>query len=101
MGQAKKRGTYEERVHQAQIRNKVVAGLINKSENTGLKTLVRRHGIQRVAVSLVATHCLQSLQEHANAKTAQESGPHILTPPGYDDGRRIVPARRRSGSVQR
>ena len=98
MGQAKKRGTFEERVNQAQLRNRVVGGLINKSENPGLKQLVRTHGIQRVAVSLVNTHQLHELQKLAEIQTAQESGPHLITPPGYNDSRRITPARHSPGS---
>jgi hypothetical protein len=102
MGQAKKRGTYEERVAQAQLCNSVVAKLIRESKNDGLANLVRTHGLQAVTESIRRTNNLGTLAEQAKEATAaQESGPRIITPPGYDDGWWIVPTRRRSGSIQR
>lgn len=82
MGQAKQRGTYEERVQKAQLRNRLVAGMINQSDNQGLKALVRSRGIQRVAVSLVNTKQLQTLANHV--QTVERESPRLIVPSGFD-----------------
>lgn len=78
MGQAKKRGTFEERLHGAELRNRLVKKLINETENKQLQKLVASHGIQRVAVSLVQTRQLQDLQTCAKSKQNEAQPPLLV-----------------------
>lgn len=77
MGQAKKRGTFEQRRQLAEIRNELVTQHIEKSGNGRLKMLLYEHGIQRVACSLVATGLINQITPPEPEK------PKLILPPTY------------------
>lgn len=54
MGQAKRRGTLEQRQALAELRNEALAAAINNGGNPVLTDILTRHGIQRTATKLTA-----------------------------------------------
>jgi hypothetical protein len=53
MGQAKHRGTFEERMAMAAARNKAIEEQTRKDANSDMEKFRRRHGTQRLATRLV------------------------------------------------
>jgi hypothetical protein len=52
MGQAKRRGTYEQRVEQAKQRNQMLMDRLAKTPPNKSHTFANRHGLQRLAMVL-------------------------------------------------
>ncbi len=52
MGQAKRRGTYEQRVEQANQRNAVLMDRLEKAPPNNTHTFAKRHGLQKLAMVL-------------------------------------------------
>lgn len=77
MGQAKKRGTFEQRRQLAEARNEMIARHIADSKNLTLKGLVNKHGLQRVACSLLATGMINHITPPEPEKSL------LVLPPRY------------------
>jgi hypothetical protein len=54
MGQAKQRGTFDQRKDMAESRNKLIEADLRKNPQSGMEKYRRQHGTQRLATRLVA-----------------------------------------------
>lgn len=79
MGQAKKRGSFEQRRARAVDRNRLIAHQIATSDNLMLKGLVRKFGIQQVACSLIKTGAINQLSAPEPEKS------NLILPPYHEN----------------
>lgn len=91
MGQAKQRGTFEERLRQAQAANEALERELYETASPQLKALIKKHGIQRfrmnqnmhIPVPLAATFSANEMGRMLNNKTPSLSGTKM--PTGQED----------------
>lgn len=101
MGQARKRGTYEQRVAAAQVRNHNLAVAVMQSDHPKLKRALRMHGPGQLAAAMISLGAIKPDDTHPKIDwpgenpAADRPGSSAIITPELQERRRIVPARLR------
>jgi len=99
MGQAKNRGSFEQRAEQAELRNRLLKKQILSGDNQRLKNAVNMHGIQRVACSMIATrtiHEVYSTKENEDQPSLLDSQAQPIGQPDHNQRRANSSSQRQS-----